>query len=246
MSWANLKNGIKEEIRSRGINGIVAIGWQYLIPPAVFDNLSHRLIVFHDSLLPKYRGFAPVATGMIIGETEFGISVLYATDNIDDGDVIHQACVHIASEVYLEEAIERIGQLYCEAAAKLCADMRAGTIAVYPQDHSRATYSIWRNADDCAIDWSRPALEIYNLVRAVSHPYPGAFSTLGGKLARIWRCRTVEDDIQFEIRDPGKVWRVEGGKPVVVCGCGLLQITDMTDDDGQSLLPLTRLRVRFR
>jgi len=246
MPWTKLKNTIKEEIASRDINGIVAIGWQYLVSRAVFGNLPHRLIVFHDSLLPRYRGFAPVVTGMIKGETEFGVSVLYAADNIDDGDIIHQARVDIGSEVYINEAIDQIGQLYRAAAAELCASLRGGAIAAYPQDHSKATYSIWRNAEDCAIDWSKPAIEIYNLIRAVSHPYPGAFSILGGKLVRIWRCRTVEDDIQFEIRDPGKVWRVESGKPVVVCGCGLLQITDMTDDDGQSLLPLTRLRVRFR
>src|SRR5262249_46613483 len=142
MPWVNLKNSIKEEIRSRGINGIVAIGWQYIIPRPVFDNLPHKLIVFHDSLLPKYRGFAPVVTGMIKGETEFGASVLYATDNIDDGDIIHQARIHIGSEVYINDAIEQIGRLYCAAAVKLCAAMRAGPVAAYPQDHSRATYSI--------------------------------------------------------------------------------------------------------
>src|SRR5262249_15648382 len=153
----------------------------------VFCDLPYRLVVFHDSLLPKYRGFAPVATAMIKGETEFGVSVLYATDNVDDGDIIHQARIHIGFETYLAEAIELIGKLYCEPALKLCGYIRTGTIAAKPQDHTRATYSIWRSAEDCAIDWGKPAREIYNLIRAVSQPYPGAYSMLNGARVRIWR-----------------------------------------------------------
>jgi len=243
--WADLKARLQETIHEKRITGIVAIGWQSLIPSGVWTRLPDRLVVFHDSLLPRYRGFAPVATGMIKGEDEFGVSVIYGGDGVDDGDIIIQAGTHLGPEVYMGEAIERIGELYCEAAGALVLKMKSGAIKAQRQDGSKATYAIWRGPEDCRIEWRKSAREIYNLIRAVSYPYPGAFSYLRGKRIRIWRSEIVPEEVRFEIRDPGKIWRLEGGRPVVVCGEGLLQLSDMTDELGNSILPVTRLRETF-
>jgi methionyl-tRNA formyltransferase len=245
MSWVNLKGALQEIVDERAITGIVAIGWQYLIPREIWSGLPDKLIVFHDSILPRYRGFAPLATGIMNGEEEFGVSVIYAGEGRDDGDVILQKRVHIGSDVYLREAMERIGGLCCEAAAALLKHMKSGTIRGEKQDPSKATYSIWRGPDDCRIDWKKSAREIYDFIRAVSHPYPGAFSYSCGKKIRIWKSEVVPEEVRFEIRDCGKIWRLEQGRPVLVCGEGLLLLTDMTDEHGNSMLPFTKLRRAF-
>ncbi len=245
LPWAELKPRLTDEIQRHGITGIVAIGWQYLIPRDVWSALPDRLVVFHDSLLPKYRGFAPVASGMINGEHEFGVSVLYAGEGIDDGDLIHQARIHLGDEIYIGEAIERVGELYCDAALQFINDLVSGTIDAQPQLASEATYSIWRNADDGRIDWGRPAREIYNLIRAMSYPYPGAHSYVGERRVSIWRSAIEAEDVTFEIRDCGKIWKLDDGYPIVVCGSGMLRLTEISDENGESMLPITRLRQRF-
>lgn len=243
--WTDLRPRLRETIHEQRITGVVAIGWQYLIPSDVWTQLPDRLVVFHDSLLPRYRGFSPVATGMIKGDEEFGVSVIYGGDGIDDGDIILQLGTHLGPEVYMAEAIERIGELYCDAAGTLLLKMKSGAIKARRQDGSKATYAIWRGPEDCRIDWRKSAREIYDLIRAVSHPYPGAFSYLGGRRIRVWQSEIVPEDVRFEIRDPGKIWRLERGRPVVVCGEGLLELSEMTDDLGNSILPVTRLRETF-
>ena len=87
---------------------------------------------------------------------------------------------------------------------------------------------------------------ILNLVRAVSHPYPGAYSFLNNLKVIVWRAELVEREICFEIRDPGKVWKIEEGTPLVVCGQGMLRLVKIENEEGQSLLPFTKLRQRFK
>jgi len=243
--WRNLRSSCRALLEEHGVNGMVAVGWQYLIAEDNWSGLPYKLIVFHDSLLPRYRGFAPLATGLIKGETEFGLSVIYAGAAIDDGPILLQEKTHLGEEVYIQQAISRLSQLYCAAALRLVQGLAAGELVARPQDEDKATYSIWRNADDCAIDWRCAARQIYNLIRAVGPPYPGAFSHLDGKRVNVLRSELVDDDPQFEIRDVGKVWKIEQGRPVVVCGVGLLRLSELVDDNGASLLPFAKLRSRF-
>ena len=243
--WSSLRTNPGEWLQRHKISGIVAIGWQYLIAHNVWSALPHKLIIFHDSLLPRYRGFAPLATGLIKGETEFGVSVIYAGQGTDDGPIILQESVHLGEDVYIQEAITAMSRLYGTAALRLIDRLVSGPVAARPQDESKATYSLWRGADDCVVDWKCSARQIYNLVRAVGPPYPGAFSQLDGKRVYIWRSEPLDQDLEFEIRDAGKIWKIEKGRPTVVCGRGMLRLTELTDADGTSLLPVTRMRVRF-
>ncbi len=245
-SWSEFKRRGRLGIVERNLEGLVAVGWQYLLPEDYWRSLPNRLIVFHDSLLPRYRGFAPVATGMIKGDTEFGLSVLFAGEGIDDGDLILQKSMTIGKQAYMADAIDIIGQAYADAAVELCDRMDDGPVPSLPQDHGQATYSIWRGPEDCRIDWRQSAEEIRDLIRAVSSPLPGAFTLLGGAPLRVWRAELITEDLRFEIRDHGKIWSLDGGCPVIVCGSGLLKLTRITTEDGGEGLPITRLRQRFQ
>lgn len=245
ISWQDFKNDSAGMILAHQAQGLVAIGWQYLLPESLWQNLAHRLIVFHDSLLPRYRGFAPVATGMIKGDTDFGVSVLYAGEGVDDGDILLQKQLTLGKNVYMAEAIERMSDLYGDAAIELCDRMCGGSLRPKPQEHELATYSIWRGLEDCRIEWTKTAEEIHDLIRAVSKPYPGAYSSLDGQCVKIWRAEIIKDDIRFEICDPGKIWSLEEGMPLVVCGQGLLKLTHVQTETGEDLLPVKKLRQRF-
>lgn len=140
----------------------------------------------HGSLLPNYRGRAPVNWVLVNGETETGVTLHVMTRKPDAGDIVGQAAVPIAFD---DTALTLFGKME-RAAAKLLADLlpriAAGDIPRRRNEIEKGSYFGGRRPEDGRIDWTRPALEIYNLVRAVTRPYPGAFSSLGGETMRIW------------------------------------------------------------
>lgn len=244
VDWNNLRINFDRYIRRYNLTGIVAIGWQYFIPLELNMLLSDKIIVFHDSLLPKYRGFCPLATSILKGDNRIGVSVLYASENTDGGDIILQNEATINNEVYLKGAIKIISELYCKSAVQLMKMVEFNKVVPKRQDHSMATYSIWRDPKDNEIDWNNYAEDIYNLIRASGYPYFGAYTTLDNKIIRVWKALVLED-VKFEIRNPGKIWKLEDGIPIVVCKKGLLKIVSATYDDGTNVLPISKMRQRF-
>ena len=140
----------------------------------------------HGSLLPKYRGRAPVNWVLVKGETGTGVTLHLMTEKPDAGDIVGQAEVPIA---FTDTALTLFGKME-EAAARLLDELlpriAAGDIPRRPNDIARGSYFGGRKAEDGRIDWSRPAVEIYNLVRAVTRPYPGAFTELAGEKLVVW------------------------------------------------------------
>jgi methionyl-tRNA formyltransferase len=246
IDWNSFKKNPENIIKTHQINCIITISWKYFIPVHINQHLEHKIIIMHDSILPKYRGFAPVPTAIINGENELGVSVLYASDKIDEGPIISQKTITISEDEYVRDVIDRITGLYTILVVELLEKILSGdNITATPQDHSKATYSIWRNPEDSQINWDASSKEIYNLIRAVGYPYSGAFSYLGDRKVHIWRSEIVIPDITFEVRESGKIWQLDiDGKPTVVCRQGLLKITEATLED-RSIFPLKKLRQSF-
>jgi methionyl-tRNA formyltransferase len=218
----------------------LAVGWRWLIPDVT------RLIVLHDSLLPRYRGFAPVVSALINGEPRLGVTALLGAPGYDQGDILGQGEVEVTYPIKISAAIDLLTPIYADLAAGLVAKVVAGeALRGSPQDHSAATYSLWRDDDDYRIDWTASSARIRRFVDAVGAPYRGASSHVGGKKVRILEVDPTPD-VRIENRIPGKVIFVENGTPTVVCGDGLLKILHLTEDaTGRSLLPLTVFRTRF-
>lgn len=243
--WHEIRDGLRGFAAAEGIAGIVAIGWRYLIDTAVTDALPLGLVVFHDSLLPRHRGFAPLATAILCGDCEAGVTVLHATEEADAGDIILQRRMPLHERDTIADAIARIAPLYRDGLAELLAMTEAGTsLPRHPQDHREATHSIWRNPEDAEIDWRAGAVAIDRLVRSAGHPYSGAFTFAEGRRLAV-RATEPAPDVRFSIREPGKVWRIDRGAPVVVCGEGMLRIAEAAWEDGAAALPWAKLRVRL-
>ncbi|APJ04589.1 methionyl-tRNA formyltransferase [Silvanigrella aquatica] len=232
IDWEHAKNKLNDNIINHKVTHCIAAGWKYLIPKSINDLLFHPLIIFHDSILPKYRGFCPTPTALLKGENKIGMTVLFASEQPDQGPIIFQKQVEISDICTIQEAIHIQCELYRQSLKKLRPLLTHKEISSTPQDESKATYSIWREPDDCLIDWNEDSKSIFNLVRAVSHPYSGAYSFLDNKKIYIWQVKCCEN-LQFEIRNTGKIWQIDSeGRPIIVCGNGLIQIMNATYEDG--------------
>ncbi len=171
----------------------------------------------HGSLLPRYRGRAPVNWALIHGETRTGATLHYMTERPDAGDIVAQSPVPVLPDDTAREVFDKV-----TLAAEIVLDgalpaLIAGTAPRWPQDPGQATYFGGRKPEDGNIDWSRPAGDIHNLVRAVAPPYPGARTRLRGRPARLLRSR-VRDALAPATRTPSLT--VERGEMVAHCGGG--------------------------
>lgn len=218
----------------------LAISWRRLI-----NQEKSKLIVLHDSLLPNYRGFAPLVNQLINGENKIGVTALFATDNYDQGDIILQSSISIEYPIKINEAIKLISSCYEDLVLNIFEILYNNkSFITFKQDDSKATYSLWRDDQDYRIKWDQSAEEIKRFIDAVGFPYKGANSLLNGRLVKISDAKVVED-VKIINRDIGKIIFLKDNYPVIVCGKGLLLLKDIKDDSGNNLLPLNKFRLRF-
>ncbi|OJJ14040.1 hypothetical protein BKI52_44445 [marine bacterium AO1-C] len=220
----------------------IAISWRWMI-----DTTQSRLITLHDSLLPRYRGFNPLVSALINGDSAIGVTALWANENYDSGDIIDQTKLEIQYPMTIRQAIEKVAPLYQELVVKICQQIAQGKLPVaIPQDDTKATYSVWRDAQDYFINWQRDSKYIQRFVDAVGHPYAGAKTYINGQeLVKIEEAEAIEDVAVFDrAAQIGKVIFLREHQPVVVCGEGLLKIKKMKNQQGQSY-NLKQFRVRF-
>jgi methionyl-tRNA formyltransferase len=221
---------------------VLLIGWQWMS-----SDVDKRFVVFHDSLLPKLRGFNPTVTALIAGETDIGVTAFSPAGGDaavpDSGPIFGQEQLPITYPVTIREVYEQLGLAYCRLADRVLAAAAAGPLQFLPQDAANATYSLWRDEDDYRIDWAKTAADIHRFVDAVGWPYLGAKTTMQGRDIRIDRVEPCPD-VVFVNRCPGKIWSLADGGATVVCGSGLMRITAARDADG-SPVRFTSLRVRL-
>ena len=242
--WKNIDKDNLDWLKKNKIWAIVCVGWRYMIPKEWISFLKGRVIVTHDSLLPKYRGFAPLASALINGETKTGVTIMMAGNEVDSGDIIYQKIINIDKNDTINDLIKKSIPLFTEGVIESLNNLMSGKIKKIKQKNSEATYSIWRDEEDLWIDWDETSETINNKIRAMGNPYLGARTRMKDKIVIIKKAEIV-DDIFFEIRQPGKVWKLsEVGMPFVVCGKGVLMITE-AEVEKKSLVPLKKLRVRF-
>jgi methionyl-tRNA formyltransferase len=240
------KNGIAYCNRNRNLEELpsveykLAIGWRWLIKE------HENLIVLHDSILPRYRGFAPLVNSLINGEQEIGVTALWANKEYDKGDIIAQRKIQISYPQKIHEAIQRVSGLYNDIVLEIFKAIRIKEPLVSePQEEAKASYSIWRNEDDYTVDWTQSSENIQRFVDAVGFPYKGAQSeTTDGELIYIDEVSVLKD-LPLELRHPGKVIKFNEGKPVVICGQGLIQLDKIRGYDGEEI-QLTKFRTRFK
>ena len=184
---------------------MLLVSWRYMAPMSVLGRARLGAYVMHDSLLPKYRGFAPTVWAMMNGETETGATLFKAVEALDAGDIVDQRRVPIAPHDTIAHVVESVTNRYIELLEDNLESMLAGSAPLRQQDHSLATYTVKWTPGDAAIDWRDSALNVHNLIRATTKPYPGAFTTLDGRKLTVWSAELPAMPRPFVSRAPGRV-----------------------------------------
>jgi methionyl-tRNA formyltransferase len=196
---------------------IFSFYYRNMIPEAVLSLPTLGAYNMHGSLLPKYRGRAPINWAVLRGEKQAGVTLHVMVKQADAGDIIDQQAVPIGPNDLSAEVQARATHAAVEVLARQIDSLKKGTAARRPQDSGEATYFGKRTPEDGRIDWSESAQHIHNLVRAVSKPYPGAFFERDGKKTIVWRTRVTGNRASSGVF--GEV-RQENNSRYVTCGDG--------------------------
>ena len=171
-----------------GAKAMVVVGYGQIIPQAVIDLAPLGILNVHASLLPKYRGAAPIQWAIANGESVTGVTTMRIDAGLDTGDMLLKEQMAIEPE---ENAVELSDRLAPSGARLLIETLRGleqGAIVPEPQNPAQATYAPILKKEDGRIDWQRPALQIHNRARGL-YPWPGAYTTFRGQTLQIWKTR---------------------------------------------------------
>lgn len=201
---------------------ITVVAYGKILPKNVLDYPKYGCVNVHGSLLPKYRGAAPMQMSIINGDKVTGITTMYMAEGLDTGDMLLKAECEIAENDNFEDIHDRLGALGAELLKKTVDGLERGEITPIPQDHSLATHTSKINKEDCEIDFSKDCDTVHNLIRGLS-PIPLSFAhTPDGKLLKIVQSEICErESVNAEC---GKVVSVEDGKIRILCARGSINI----------------------
>jgi len=199
--------------------------YRHMLKQPLLDLPRLGALNLHGSLLPRYRGRCPVNWVLVHGETETGVTLHYMEEKADRGDIVAQKAIPITPE---DTAVTLFARLTAQA-GKLFREtyplLRSGQAPRHPQDHTLASYFGGRTPEDGRIDWGQSATAIYNLMRAVTHPYPGAFTFLNGRKLYVWNGRPLAAPMAAP-QVPGQITaRLPGEGLLVATGEGQFLIT---------------------
>ena len=200
---------------------IAVVAYGKILPKSVLDYPKYGCINVHVSLLPKYRGAAPMQRAIIDGEKETGVTIMYMAEGVDTGDIITAEAFEIGPEDDFEAIHDRSAEVGAKLLVKTVKDLADGTATRTPQDDSLATHAAKIEKEDCKIDFSKSAKTLDCAIRGVT-PIPGAFAYLKGKMIKIYKATPVEGKGK-----PGEVIALDAkgvGSFTVACGEGALKV----------------------
>lgn len=204
----------------------VVVAYGEIIKQHLLDMPKLGCINLHASLLPKYRGAAPIQRSIIEGEIESGITIMHMAKKMDAGDIIEMVSVPISEEMTFGELTESLCQAGKIALLKVIHDFEAGKIIRIPQDHSQATFAPKIELEDCEINWNLPTQKIHDLIRGVN-PHPGAWCWvhIKGEKKRFKINRTkIHADKQGS---PGTILSDQKHNLMIATGTSALELIDV-------------------
>lgn len=204
-----------------GADAMVVVGYGQIIPQAIIDLPRYGIINVHGSLLPKYRGAAPIQWSIANGETVTGVTTMRIDAGLDTGDMLLRAETEIGLEESALELGPRLARLGADLLVETLAGLEAGSVVPEKQDVAQATYAPILKKEDGRIDWGWTAQAIHNRVRGLL-PWPGAFTSFRGQALHVWRSRVIEP----VAGPPGGLLRV-GRSLAVACGAGGLELLEV-------------------
>ena len=211
---------------------IVVAAYGRILPQDILDHPKYGCINVHSSLLPKYRGAAPIHWAILNGEKESGVTIMQMALALDAGDILSQVSTPIDPDETVETLHDRLADLGAELLVKTVADIEAGTVTPVPQDEAKSTYAPMLSRALSPMDFTRPARALHDQVRGLI-PWPAAVTELNGV-----RCKVFSTTVASETtgKTPGTVLQADKKGLKLACGEGtVLQINELQPDGGKRM-----------
>ena len=210
---------------------IVVAAYGRILPEEILQAAPYGAINVHSSILPQYRGAAPINWAILNGETVTGDTIMYMAKELDAGDIIRCAETAIDPDEDAQELTARLAELGAKTLVDVVADMSRGTVERTPQDHSRSTYAPMLDKTLSPMDFKRSAQALHNQVRGLI-PWPCATMALQGKTVKVFRTQVGEETAAA----PGTVVAADKRGIAVACGDGrVLRITELQPEGGKRM-----------
>ena len=220
---------------------IFVIGLSQLVKDEIINAAKKGVVGFHPAPLPKYRGRATNVWQQLLGVKESAVSVFFIDDGIDSGDILAQEPYYIGDDDYCQDVLDKIDEAAIVAMRKVLIGLRDNTLVPVKQNDEEASYTLKRSPEDGLIDWNQPIKDIHLFIRAISKPYPGAFSMYDGKSKIvIYRAEILENKKYIGFNGQIAELRKDGFD--VVCKDGLLRVTDYENVDNVKMFAGHRFR----
>jgi methionyl-tRNA formyltransferase len=211
---------------------IVVIAFGNIIPKNILEIPKIATINIHASLLPKYRGPAPIQWAIINGELETGVTTMLMDEGLDTGDILLSSKIKIFSDDTSATLHDRLADLSADLLIQTIESFETGDITPMSQDHTRATYAPLLKKNDGHINWKMPAETIESFIRGMM-PWPGAFTFHGNKRLKIFKAMPIIIDT---VETPGTVIKRFPGELCVATGKGVLSVINIQGESGKRLL----------
>ncbi len=219
----------RQRIRAAKAELMVVAAYGLILPQAVLDMPRLGCVNIHASLLPRWRGAAPIHRAIEAGDAETGITLMRMDKGLDTGAMLSRAALPILDTDTTGSLHDRLAELGAREIVALLPELEAGRVQATPQDDALATYAAKIGKDDARLDWSLSARELDRRIRAFN-PFPGAHALLDGAPLKIWRARLADGQ-----GEPGRILSVDRQSLGVACGTGSLDITEVQKAGGKRL-----------
>jgi len=216
--------GLGDIVQEYSPQYVLVAGWYWILKPSLLSAVPGGFLGLHPSLLPKYRGSAPLVWAMLRGEQQTGVSLFYFDEGMDTGDVVDQVSFGVADQETIADVLAKAENAAIELVTKYASPLLSGTAPRMKQDHELASYGSPRCPEDGRICWNQPASEVHTFIRAQTRPYPGAFTySAEGETLKIWRASLFPHPYYGA---PGLVGHKHLDGVVVACGDGAVIIQE--------------------
>jgi len=210
---------------------LIVVAFGQLLKKNILEIPKNKVLNVHPSILPKYRGPAPIQWAIIEGCTETGISIMQLDEGLDTGDILKMKPINIDKDETAGMLHDRLAYQGAQLLIETIRDLSNHTITPQPQDHTRATYARMLNKKDGLIQWDKPTKTILNYIRGMT-PWPGAFTFIDNKRIKIFKAKQV--DLHEKVA-PGRLLKTFPDELWISTGDGALSIIEIQSASGKKM-----------
>lgn len=226
-----------ELLNALNLDLLFVIGWSQILHTPVLRSAKLGCFGAHASLLPANRGSAPINWALIKGQTQTGNTLMRLSEGVDAGDIVGQKLIPISPFDNVETLYDRVAETNCEMILELLKELaKRQPLQAQPQSHDGSALLPRRRPEHGLLNWAQPARKVYDFIRALTRPYPGAFSTADGEFTMIWRSALLP--VAGRLADPGTVIgpmisdSLDACGLVVACSEGAVVLLEIEDTAG--------------